>query len=95
MKVVRKRKVMIPKKTTSPYLRGATPEQRRWLKSHTITDLEEIVETLEYQGENVERIRQVISDLKAVAAGLGIQISSYADYDLLEFVKAEESKATA
>ena len=95
MKLVKKRKVMIPKQASSPYLRGATPEQRRWLKSYTISDLEEIVETMEYQGENVHRIREVIEDLKSVAANLGIQISSYADYDLLEFVKAEESKATA
>lgn len=94
MREVKKRKVMKPKKSVSLYLRGATPEQKRWLKTHTISDLEEIAEMLEYQGENVAGIRQVIEDLTTVATNLGIPVRRYADYDLLEFVRAEE-KATA
>ncbi|UCG68462.1 MAG: hypothetical protein JSV09_11690 [Thermoplasmata archaeon] len=95
MNIKKKRKVRRAQESMNPYLRGATPEQRRWLKTHSISDLEEIADMLEYQGESVDGIRQVIDDLKTVAENLGIVIKSKADYDLLEFVRAEEEKAEA
>lgn len=79
----------------NPYLRYATPEQRRWLKTHSVSDLADIADVLEYQGENVGGIRQVIEDITAVATNLGVVVKNQADYDLLEFVRAEEEKATA
>jgi hypothetical protein len=94
MKSVKKRKVRKAQESMNPYLRGATPEQRRWLKTHTIYDLEEIAEILEYQGENVEGIRRVIEDLTTVAANLGIVVKRY-EHDLLEFVRADEVEAEA
>ena len=54
-----------------------------------------MADTLEYQGEQVERIRQVIDDLNTVAANLGIVVKSRAEHDLLEFTKVEEAEATA
>ncbi len=95
MNVVKKRKVRRAKDSMNPYLRNATPEQRRWLKTHTISDLEEIAETLEYQGEEVEGIRRVIDDLASIAQNLGIPVKRRADFDLLEFVRPEEAKAEA
>lgn len=95
MNEVKKRKVRKAQESMNPYLRGATPEQRRWLKTHSISDLEEIAEELEYQGENVEGIRRVIEDLTTVAANLGIVIKRREEHDLLEFVRAEEEKAEA
>ena len=74
------------------YLSETTPEQRRWLKTHTLSDLEDIAEILEYQGENVEGIRQVIKDLTDVATNLGIEVRKKAEQDLLEFVRAEEEE---
>lgn len=72
---------------------GLSIEQRKWLESHTLADLEEIAERLEFQGENVDGIRAVIDDLTAVAESLGISLKSYADYDLLEFVGPEAAYA--
>lgn len=95
MNVVKKRKVRRAQESMNPYLRGATHEQRGWLKTHTISDLEEIADELEYQGENVEGIRRVIEDLTTVAANLGIVVKRRAEHDLLEFVRAEEAKAEA
>ncbi len=95
MNVVKKRRIRRAKDSMNPYLRGATPEQRRWLKTHTISDLEEIADTLEFQGEDVEGIRRVINDLTSIAENLGIPVTRRADYDLLEFVKAEEEAAEA
>jgi hypothetical protein len=95
MKTVKKRKVRRARNSMNPYLSEATPEQRRWLKTHTLSDLEDIAEILEYQGENVDGIRQVISDLSDVAANLGIMVKKNAEHDLLEFVRAEEEAAEA
>ena len=95
MKTVIKRKVRRAKKSMNPYLSSATPEQRRWLKTHTISDLEEIADTLEFQGEGIEGIRQVIEDLNTVAANLGVVVRSQAKPDLIEFATVEEAKATA
>ncbi|UCE73887.1 MAG: hypothetical protein JSV56_12845 [Methanomassiliicoccales archaeon] len=95
MKTVKKRRVRRAKGSMNPYLCEATPEQRRWLQTHTISDLEDIAEILEYQGENVDGIRQVIKDLNTVAANLGIVVKRHAEHDLLEFVRAEETKAEA
>ncbi len=95
MDVVKKRKVRRAQESMNPYLRGATPEQQRWLKNHTIYDLEEIADELEYQGENVEGIRRVIDDLTIVAANLGIVIKRHEEHDLLEFVRAEEVEVEA
>ncbi len=72
---------------------GLSIEQRKWLENHTLADLEEIAERLEFQGENVDGIRAVIEDLTAVAESLGISLKSYADYDLLEFVGPEAAYA--
>ena len=94
MKTVIKRKVRRAKQSMNPYLRYATPEQRKWLKNHTLSDLEDIADVLEYQGEKVEGIKQVIEDLNTVAANLGIVVKRRAEHDLLEIVRAEE-KATA
>lgn len=91
---VRRRKLKKASETTNPYLRYATPEQRKWLKTHSLSDLEEIADQLEFQGENVYNMRQVIDDLYTVAANLGFVISRHPEYDLIEFVRAEE-KATA
>jgi hypothetical protein len=95
MKTVKKRKVRRAKSSMNSYLSEATPEQRRWLKTHTLSDLEDIAEILEYQGENVDGIRQVISDLTDVATNLGIVVKSNAEHDLLEFVRAEEEAVEA
>jgi hypothetical protein len=95
MKTVKKRKVRRARSSMNPYLSEATPEQRRWLKTHTLSDLEDIAEILEYQGENVDGIRQVISDLSDVATNLGIMVKKNAEHDLLEFVTAEEEAAEA
>ncbi len=94
MITVRKRKMKKASETTNPYLRYATLEQRKWLKTHSLSDLEEIADQLEYQGENVYNIRQVIDDLFTMAANLGLVISRHPEHDLIEFVRAEE-KATA
>lgn len=93
MKVVKKRKVRKARDSMNEYLRGATPEQRRWLKNHSLSDLREIADMLEYQGENVEGIRRVIEDLTTVAENLGIIVKSHAEHDLLEFVRPEEAEA--
>ena len=95
MKTVIKRKVRRAKKSMNPYLSNATPEQRRWMKTHTISDLEEIADMLEYEGESVGGIRQVIEDLNTVAANFGIVVKRYTEPDLIEFANAEEAKATA
>ena len=95
MKTVTKRRVRRAKKSMNPYLYNATPEQRRWMKNHTLSDLEEIADSLEYQGESVEGIRQVIEDLNTVAANFGIVVRSRAEHDLIEFTTVEEAKATA
>ncbi len=95
MKIVKKRKLRRAKKSMNPYLRYATPEQQRWLKTHSISDLEDIADVLEYEGENVQGLRQVIGDIASVATNLGIVVKTQADHDLLEFVRAEEAQATA
>ncbi|UCF07921.1 MAG: hypothetical protein JSW28_09830 [Thermoplasmata archaeon] len=95
MITLKKRKLRRASESMNPYLRYATPEQRRWLKNHTLSDLQEIADSLEFQGENVKNIRSVIDDLADVAALLGVNIKSRPEHDLLEFVKAEETEATA
>ena len=73
-------------------LQGASLEQIHWLQKHTLGDLYDIADELEYEGENVNGIRNVIEDLTMTANQLGIEVPDHI-HDILEFVTPEKAKA--